>query len=110
MSGGPPPGFRRRDPRDLVLALPSGSGSRSRRGSQASVVGPARATPPGSPEQQAQEEGQDSSLERVFAMWDDIPVVPSPEHAEPHVPPGEAHPTSPYTPATWSTSPGFPDT
>src|SRR4051812_43070210 len=97
MSGRPPPGFRRRTPRELVLALPSGSGSPSRRGSQAFVVGPARATPPGSPEQQAQGEGQDSSLERVFAMWDDIPVAPSPELVGPHVPPVEAHPTSPYT-------------
>src|SRR4051812_40121505 len=111
MAGRPPPGFRRRSqPVNAVLALPSGSGSPSRRGSQASVAGPARATPPSSPEQQVQEEGQDSSLERVYAMWDDIPVAPSQEHVEPHFPPREAHPTSPYTPATWSTSPGVPVT
>src|SRR3954469_3495302 len=111
MAGRPPPGFRRRSqPVNAVLALPSGSGSPSRRGSQASVVGPARATPPGSPEQQAQPEAQDSSSAWVRAMWDDLPVGQSHGHSGPHVHPGEAGPSAPYDPTTRSPPPDFPDT
>src|SRR4051812_12799417 len=112
MSGRRPPGFLARAPRGVVLALPSRSGSAPRRESQASVVGPARETPPSSPEQYAQGQGQDDDWEQMsgYAAWDYIQADPSQGHAEPHVPPGGAHTTPLYTSATWPSSPRFPNT
>src|SRR3954469_2286745 len=111
MSEGRPPGFPARARRGVVLALPSHFGSASRRESQASVMGPARETPPGSPEQYAKEQGQDDDWEQMsgYDMWDHIQVEPSQGHAEPYVPPEVAYTpvsltTPPYTPATWSSS------
>src|SRR4051812_18044986 len=78
MSGRRPPGFPARAPRGIVLALPSHSGPASPRESQAFVVGPARETPPSSPEQYAQGQGQDDDSEQMsgYAAWDDIQVTP----------------------------------
>src|SRR3954469_24230399 len=115
MSGRRPPGFLARTQRDVVLALPSRSGSASRRESQASVMGPARETPPSSPEQYAQEDGQNNCWEQSsgYDMWDDIQAESSQGHAEPYVPPGIAYTpvsltTPPYTPAASYSSPYSP--
>src|SRR4051812_19554093 len=74
MSGSHPVGFPARTQQDVVLALPSRSGSTVRRESQASVVGPARETPPSSPEQYAQEDGQNNVWEQSpgYDVWDQI--------------------------------------
>src|SRR5436189_3420082 len=111
MSASRPPGFPVRARNDVVLALPSHSGSSSRRESQASVMGPARETPPSSPERYAQGGGQNNDWEQLsgYDMWDDIQAEPSQGQAEPYVSPGVAYTpvaltTPPYTPATWSSS------
>src|SRR3954470_17720390 len=123
MSGSRPPGFPAHVPRDEVLALPSQSGSASRGESQASVMGPARETPPSSPEQYAQEDGQNDSWRQSSGnsvwdqideeqsaghdMWDTGGAEPTPEDDRIYTPPTEAytpvaHTTPLYTPATWS--------
>src|SRR4051812_17424181 len=83
-----PPGFPARPPPDIVLALPSHSGPASPRESQASVVGPARGTPPSSPEQYAHGQGQGDDSEQLsgYAAWDDIQVTPV-AWPSPHTPP-----------------------
>src|SRR4051812_38475740 len=113
MSGRRPPGFPARTQRDVVLALPSRSGSASRRESQASVMGPARETPPSSPEQYAQEDGQNNDWEQSsgYDMWDWIDAETSQEQGWAYTPPTEAYTpvalTTPlYTPAaSYSSSP-----
>src|SRR3954468_14246302 len=123
MSASRPPGFPARARRNVVLALPSHSGSSSRRESQASVMGPARETPPSSPELYAQEDGQndrwgqssgnnvwdqiDAEQSSGHDMWDAVGAEPTPEDDRIYTPPTEAytpgaHTTPLYTPATWS--------
>src|SRR4051812_43486865 len=120
MSGSRPPGFPAHVQRDVVLALPSRSGSASRRGSQASVLGPARETPPSSAGQYTQEDGQNDSREQSSGnnvwdqidaeqssghdMWDAVGAEPTPEDDRISTPPTEAytpeaHTTPLYTPA-----------
>src|SRR3954466_14490457 len=105
MSGSRPPGFPARARRDVVLALPSHSGSSSRRESQDSVMGPTRETPPSSPEEYEPEDGRDEQGEPLpgYDMWDDIQAEPSQGHEEPYVPGIAYTPVSftsaPYTPA-----------
>src|SRR3954470_10812879 len=89
MSGSRPPGFPARVQHDVVLALPSRSGSSSRRESQASVRGPARETPPCSPEDYIPEvEGDDQwGQSSGYDLWDDIEAEATQEDDRAHTPP-----------------------